>query len=182
MKLSSNDQRLAECKVLILYVLSKIQKPVTNQVLLQLILPIDDMNYFYFQQFLLDLIENNYVSETLRDNEKLYTITPSGEKTLELTLDILPGIKKLKVDNQIKDELSEIENSKSIISEFEPYHLTEFIVTCKIVENSATIFEVKTIASDREQAKKIADNWEKNSDKIYPQILNILLKDKKINK
>ena len=179
MKLSSNDQRLAECKVLILYILNKIQKPVTNDVLLQLILSIDDMNYFYFQQFLLDLIENNYIVEILQDNEKLYTITPSGIKTLDLTLDILPGIKKLKVDNKIKDELNEIEEAVSVISEFEPYHLTEFIVTCKIVENNTTVFEVKTIASDREQAKRITENWENNSDKIYPQILNILLKEKK---
>ena len=179
MKLSSNDQRLAECKVLILYILNKIQKPVTNDVLLQLILSIDDMNYFYFQQFLLDLIENNYIIEILQDNEKLYTITPSGIKTLDLTLDILPGIKKLKVDNKIKDELNEIEEAVSVISEFEPYHLTEFIVTCKIVENNTTVFEVKTIASDREQAKRITENWENNSDKIYPQILNILLKEKK---
>lgn len=179
MKLSSNDQRLAECKVLILYILNKIQKPVTNDVLLQLILSIDDMNYFYFQQFLLDLIENNYIVEVLQDNEKLYKITPSGIKTLDLTLDILPGIKKLKVDNKIKDELNEIEDAVSVISEFEPYHLTEFIVTCKIVENNTTVFEVKTIATDREQAKRITENWKNNSDKIYPQILNILLKEKK---
>lgn len=176
MKLSSNDQRLAECKVLILYILNKIQKAVTNDVLFQLILSIDDMNYFYFQQFLLDLIENNYVIEVLQGNEKLYKITPSGTKTLELTLDILPGIKKLKVDNKIKNELNEIEDAISVISEFEPYHLNEFIVTCKIVENNTSIFEVKTIASDREQAKKITQNWEKNSDKIYPKILNLLLK------
>lgn len=179
MKLSSNDQRLAECKVLILYILNKIQKPVTKDVLLQLILSIDDMNYFYFQQFILDLIDNKYVVEVLQGNEKLYKITDSGIRTLELTLDILPGIKKLKVDNKIKDELNEIEDKVSVTSEFEPFHLTEFLVTCKITENNSSIFEVKILASDRDQAKKIADNWEKNSEKIYPQILNLLSKGKK---
>ena len=176
MKLSSNDERLAECKVLILYILNKIQKPVTNDALLQLTLSIDDMNYFYFQQFLLDLMENKYIVEILQDNEKLYKITPAGIKTLELTLDILPGIKKLNVDNKIKSELNEIEDAVSVVSEFEPFHLTEFMVTCKIVENNSSIFEVKTIASTAEQAKKITENWKKNSDKIYPQILNLLSK------
>lgn len=179
MKLSSNEQRAAECKVLILYILNNIQKPVTNDTLLQLILSIDDMNYFYFKQYLLDLIENKYIIEVLKDNEKLYTITETGKRTLELTLDILPGIKKLKVDSKIKDELSQIEDSVSVTSEFEPYHLNEFLVTCKIVENSSTIFEVKTVATDREQAKKITENWEKNSEKIYPQILKILTQKKK---
>ena len=177
MKLASDDEKLAECKVLILYILNKIQKPVTSIVLFQLVLSIDDMNYFYFQQFLLDLMENKYITEILQENEKLYKITQSGIKTLELTNDILPGIKKLAIDNKIKPELNEIENSISITSEFEPFGLKEFIVTCKIIENSSTIFEVKTIATDCEQAKKITENWKKNSEKIYPQILDLLIKE-----
>ena len=179
MKLSSNDQRLAECKVLILYILNKIQKPISKDNLLQLILAVDDMNYFYFQQFLLDLVEIKYVETTFQNDEKLYKITESGIKTLDLTLDILPGIMKFKVDNKLKDELNDIEEAVSVTSEVEPYHLTEFIVTCKIIEKGNPVIEVKTIASDREKAKAISENWKKNSNKIYPQILNLLLKEKK---
>ena len=177
MKLASSNEELAEGKVLILYILNKIKKPVTNHVLFQLILSIEDMNYFYFQQFLLDLLENKYITEILQDNEKLYKITPAGINTLDLTVDILPGIKLLKIDSTIKPELREIENSISVSSEFEPLGLKEFIVTCKITENSTTIFEVKTVATDCEQAKKITENWKKNSEKIYPQILDMLIKE-----
>ena len=58
MKLTTDKEELAESKVLILYVLSKINKPVTNSELLDLIQSVEDMNYFYFQQFLIDLKEN----------------------------------------------------------------------------------------------------------------------------
>ena len=44
------------------------------------------------------------------------------------------------------------------------------------IENNETIFEVKTFAGSRERAKKIVDNWNNNASKIYPQILDILLK------
>ncbi|MDE5830185.1 MAG: DUF4364 family protein, partial [Clostridia bacterium] len=44
--------------VLILYLLSIIDKPINNDSLYRLVLSIQDMNYFYFQQFLLDLTED----------------------------------------------------------------------------------------------------------------------------
>lgn len=58
MKLGADNETLAENKVLILYLLSIIDKPINNDSLYRLVLSIQDMNYFYFQQFLLDLIED----------------------------------------------------------------------------------------------------------------------------
>ena len=53
----------------------------------------------------------------------------------------------------------------------------EYSVKCKIVENNQTLFEVQVYAGTREQAKKIADNWNNNAEEIYPQILEILAKN-----
>ena len=37
------------------------------------------------------------------------------------------------------------------------------------------IFEVSTFAGSRDNAKKIVDNWNKNANTIFPQILDLLL-------
>ena len=63
MKLTGDKEELAESKVLILYVLSKINRPVTNSELLSLIESIDDMNYFYFGIMCLTL---SYAMATVR--------------------------------------------------------------------------------------------------------------------
>ena len=62
MKLDADNETLAENKVLILYLLAIISKPINNDELYRLVLSIQDINYFYFQQFLLDLEENKYSS------------------------------------------------------------------------------------------------------------------------
>lgn len=181
MKLTSDNETLAENKVLILYILNKIDKPVSNDELLQLVLSIEDMNYFYFQQFLLDLLENKYI-ETYKENnfsEQIYRLTTSGKDALELTKDLIPGIVKLKIDSTIKGELQDIEEEISIISEFTPEDDGGFIVTCKIIEHNKTIFEVSTFAASREQAKFISDNWKENAVNIYPNIINLLTKPNK---
>lgn len=178
MKLTSDNETLAENKVLILYILNKIDKPVSNDELLQLVLSIEDMNYFYFQQFLLDLLENKYI-ETYKENdfsEQIYRLTNAGQEALELTQDLIPGIVKLKIDSTIKGELQDIEEEISIVSEFTPEDDGGFIVTCKIIEYNKTIFEVSTFAGSREQAKLISDNWKENAVNIYPNMINLLTK------
>lgn len=176
MMLTSDDQTLAENKVLILYILNKVGKSISGDSLLNLVLAVTNMNYFYFQQFLLDLLDKKYISTYSNDNVNFYEITELGENTLSLTQDIVPGIIKLKVDANFKDELDSFENQHSVVAEYTPTSESDYTVTCKILDNSNTIFEVKTFAGSRNQAKEIVDNWNSNADKMYPAILDILTK------
>lgn len=182
MKLTSDDETLAENKVLILYILDKIGKPISNDSLLNLVLAVTDMNYFYFQQFLLDLLENKYIASYCEEEHNFYNITDFGKKTLELTQDILPGIIKLRVDSNFKEELDNFANEHSIIAEYIPKSENYYNVTCKIVDCNETVFEVKTFAGSGEQAKDIVNNWKSNAEKLYPQILELLTENKESKK
>ena len=176
MKLTSDDETLAENKVLILYILEKANKPLTNDVLYKIVLAAVNMNYFYFQQFTLDLINVGYIYSFQKEDQTLYQITDNGKRTLDLTLDLLPGIIKLKADTNLKPILDSSEEEDSIVAEYTPLSENHYTIVCKVVENNETVFEVKTFAGSREQAKDIVDNWENNANTIYPQILNILTK------
>ncbi len=90
MKLGADNETLAENKVLILYLLSVIDKPINNDSLYRLVLSIQDMNYFYFQQFLIDLQDNQYIVCYEKDDGEVYEITKMGRSTLDLTIDMLP--------------------------------------------------------------------------------------------
>ena len=89
-------------------------------------------------------------------------------------MDLLPGIIKLKADMNLKKELEIAEEEYSVVAEYTPRSENNYIVFCKIIENSETIFEVKTFAGSRENAKEIVDNWKENAESIYPEILRIL--------
>ena len=177
MKLTSNDETLAESKVLILYILNSVQKAINNNTLYKIVLSVLDMNYFYFQQFLLDLIKSDFVLTYEQEEQHMYLITEKGVKTLELTEDILPGILKLQVDTNLKYTLDDANEENSIVAEYTPINENYYNVTCKIMENNECLFEVKTFAGSREQAKQIVENWKKHAVAMYPQLLEILTKD-----
>lgn len=177
MKLTSNEETLAESKVLILYILNNIKNEITNNALYKIVLSVIDMNYFYFQQFLLDLVKSDFVLSYERDGNNMYLITDKGTKTLELTEDILPGILKLQVDTNLKYTLDNVNEENSIVAEYTPVNENYYNVTCKIMENNECLFEVKTFAGSREQAKQIVRNWKKHAGNMYPNLLEILTQD-----
>ena len=174
MKLTEDSSSLAEHKLLVLYILNKVGKPINQKALLELISSITELNYFYFQQFLLDLIENNYVITYDKDDEVMYNITPEGKRAIELTADMIPGILTLEVDNHLKENLEDIEDKFSVSSDYTPIDENHFNVKCKIVENNNTLFEIQTFAGSKEQAKSIVDNWNNRAAEIYPKILDLL--------
>lgn len=177
MKLTSDNETLAENKVLILYVLNTINKPIGNSELLELILSITDMNYFYFQQFLLDLMENKYILKGISDkNETIYEMTDEGRQAISLVQDLIPGFTRFQIDNKFKEDLRSIEDEYSVTADFIPESENSYTVVCKITENGKVTFEVKTFAGSREHAKSIVDNWKKNAVKLYPKMLKMLTK------
>ena len=175
MKLNSDNQTLAESKILLLYILSKVGKPISHNEFLELVSSIVDMNYFYFQQFLLDLLEDNYIFKYIQEDAEIYEITPEGKNAIDLTIDIIPGILKLEVDSKFKENLDSIKDKFSISAEYTPLSEREFSVRCKIVENNTTIFDLQAHAGSREQAKNIVETWNNNATEIYPKILELLI-------
>ena len=179
MSSSDNTTALAENKVLILYTLSQIQNGLSNDGLYKIISSINDVNYFYFKEVLTDLLDSKLVGMFTKDeeDESVLKITSEGKNALSLTIDVLPGILKLKADNVFQKEFSSIADETSIIAEFIPRSENDYTIKCKVIEKNETIFEVRTFAGSRDRAKKIVDNWNKNASKIYPKILDLLLED-----
>ena len=179
---NNSNKSLAQDKVLILYVLNNVKKNMTESDLFKLISPVNNINYFYFKQILADLVESNLVlsytkGEENEDSPAIYELTSEGEKSLNLTIDVLPGLLKLKIDTVLKNEINNIISEDAIVTEYIPENEHSYTVKCKIVENKKTIFEVRTFAGSNENAKLISDNWKENASTIYPKILDLLTKN-----
>ena len=176
--MSSNSDAtttLAENKVLILYILTRVSRDIKQDDLFKIITSINDINYFYFKQILTDLIDSKLVGSYTKEEEPVVRITSEGKNAYILTKDVLPGLLKLKADNKFKEEFKNLAEESSVVAEFIPKNENDYTVKCKIIENNETVFEVRTFAGSRQRAKKIVDNWKEYANHIYPKILDLLL-------
>ena len=173
MKQSNED--LAENKVLILYLLNKLPDGIKSDNLYKIVSSANNINYFYFQELLTDLIDTNLVGSFTKEEDTFIKITSEGQNALLLTKELLPGILKLRADNVFKQEVSIIAEESSIVTEYIPKDEKNYTVKCKIIEKNEILFEVSTYAGSRERAKQISDNWKNNANTHYPKIINLLL-------
>ena len=174
MKLTSDNETLAQNKVLILYLLNRLPDGIKSDHLYKIVSSANNINYFYFQELLTDLIETKLVGSFTKDEDAVIKITSEGQNALSLTKSLLPGILKLKADTVFKEEIPIIQEESSIITEYVPKDENNYTVKCKIVEKNETLFEVSAFAGSRERAKQISDNWKNNANKLYPKIIDLL--------
>lgn len=167
-------EKLAENKLIILYLLNNANCTLTNLQILRLLYDFEGFNYYYFQHLLSDLVEKKYIFNYKQGEEWLYEITSEGREVLELTGNILPGIVKHKLDIITKEQLQTVQNEVAITAEYIPENDNEYITSCKISEAHKVLFEINVYCASQEQAKKIADNWKNNASEIYPNVIKML--------
>lgn len=170
------NQKLAEDKVLILYLLNKINNEIKNDNLYNIVSLSEDINYFYYQELITDLKSNNLIIFISQDDCSLLKLSSEGKQAYELTKSLLPGLLKLKADTVLKEQIPNIEEESSVISEFIPKDENNYTIKCKVIEKNETIFEISLYAGSRENAKQIADNWKNNANSIYPKVIELLSK------
>lgn len=177
MSLGSNKE-LAENKLILLYIIDKVNMPISNLQITKIILENKFMNYFMLQQLLNELCSHEYLSCETNDNKTFYTITPSGKQTLGYFTSHIPeGIKSL-VDNSISNIRNNIRNETFIIADYTPESENEFIVSCQVREDNFSLIDLNVTVGTKNDARHICENWKKNSQVIYSEIIESLIKDR----
>jgi len=93
-----SNKELAENKLILLYIIDKVNIPISNLQITKIILENKFMNYFMLQQLLNELCTSNYLLYKNIDNKAFYTITPLGKQTLSYFTGHIP--QGIKGDNQ----------------------------------------------------------------------------------
>lgn len=173
---SGNNRELAENKLILLYIIDKINFPVSNLQITKMILENKFMNYFFLQQSLNELCDDTYLSRETINNKTYYNITSHGKQTLSYFLGIIPSGIKARIDNTISEIKKNIKNETLITANFTAESENEFVVTCKVGEDNFSLIDLKITVGTRNDARTICDNWEKHSQAIYAEIIESLIK------
>ena len=134
------------------------------------------MNYFYLQQFLNELCENNFLNKETSEDKTFYNITQNGKQTLSYFLNMIPFGTKARIDNSIQAIRKNIKNETLITADYTPKSENEFIVSCKVHEDNFSLIDLEITVGSKSDARIICDNWKHHSQNIYPEIIDSLTK------
>lgn len=172
----SEENQLAENKLIILYLLKKINIPLSNNEISQFALEGNIMDYFAVQQCLTELTDCDFIEEYTENGSTRYITTPEGNSALNFFQTRISEWLKISANEYI------VNNNKRIRSEYEtnanyfPEINGDYLVKCSVSGlDGSKIMEVDVTVATKVQAQIICKNWKKNVNSIVGDIFTRLV-------
>ena len=162
-------------KLIILYMLEKVDFPLTNAQISGFVLDKGYTTYFHLQQAISELVEEELITMESRSNVSHYRITEDGIKTLSFfQKDLSPEI-KLEVREYLKS--TGFKAQERIVTPAD-YYITKqgtYSVRCQLIEKGNSLIDLNIAAPNLEAAQSICKKWSTHYQEIYGKIMEELL-------
>ena len=162
-------------KLIILYMLNRVDFPLTNSQLSEFILEQGYTNYFKLQQALTELCLEGFIREESTHSRTFYHITNEGEDTLRFFKnDISPEIRQ-DIDTFFRNKQYELKDEVSVKANYYPVSDKQYSVNCQVYEQGLPLIDLTLTVPTENEASSIAGNWKQKNQKIYALIMEHLL-------
>lgn len=174
---TEDSNELVQNKLLILYILDKVDIAMTNTEITQFILENNYMNYFLVQQFLGELVNSKFVEFSTRDGNEYYHLSDAGKDTLTFFSDRISGTLRDEIDDRYKEKKIEMIKETQVIGNYYKKSDLEYIVNLKAIEKDIVLLNLSLSVVSSKQAKLICANWKASPETIYKNIFDLLIKE-----
>ena len=157
-------------KLIILYMLDRVEFPLTVSQISQFILDFNSTAFFDLQIALNEMVESDFIKPRTERNHTLYEITEQGEEAVERFEFKIDDSIKMDILNYLRDQKIELRNESAISSDYYPSG-KEYIAQCSIKEKNQTLLEIKISVPTQEQAIHICDSWKDKNEEIYQYLI-----------
>lgn len=162
-------------KLMVLYMLNKVNFPLSNGQISEFVLKHQYTNYVTLQEIIDTLVTDNFISVLTYRSSTQYKLTPEGMETISFFANkISPAIRE-DIDNYLKENSYELKCETNTISDYYRNTDGEYTVHCQVKEGSHTLIEVNLSVPLESQADAMCGKWKDASQEIYDLIMHKLL-------
>ncbi|GAA0269447.1 DUF4364 family protein [Muricomes sp. OA1] len=162
-------------KLIVLYMLEKVDFPLTTSQISEFILDKGYTTYFKLQETLSEMVESGLLRVETTHNRTLYHLTENGAETIQFFKNKISTAIQNDIDEFLKEKKYDLKEEVAIKSDYYLNTNHEYEVRCQIVENGFSLIDLKITVPTEIEAETIASNWSRESQKIYSSLLSQLL-------
>ena len=168
-------------KVILLYLIEKMDLPMTRNQIEKFALEEELMNILTVQLYMAELEEAGYLDKTVENDISRFTLTEEGLLTIDLFLKDIPAYIKNKVITYVARNRKTIKQDFQVIANyFYDHGHNEYIVKCAVYDDEMMLLEINISVVTKEQAVEVCMNWRTNADKLYGDIIGLLFSRDKL--
>lgn len=162
-------------KLIILYMLDKVDFPLTNAQISEFILDKGYTTYFKLQQALCELAEAELIREENSHNRTLYHLTEDGSQSIQFFHNKISQPIQEDIDSFLREKQYELKNEVAVKADYYRNTAGEFSVRCQVLENQEALIDLTLSVPSESEATSIASNWQKKNQEIYAWLMTQLL-------
>lgn len=153
-------------KMIILYMLEKVNFPLSNSQITNFFLDKDYTTYFHVQQTIHELQESHLLEEKKQGNSICYQTTEEGRKTLSYFEKNMSDEILHEVNTFLSENDYEMRNKNSVKAEYYRTPEHEYVVQLQVREKKTTLINLELNLPTKELAESFCRNWPKKARKF----------------
>ena len=162
-------------KLMILYILSRVDFPLSNAHLTAFILEKEYTNYFNIQRAISELLDDEYLSVKTIRNSSLYLITETGNETLLFFDNMISSGIKEDIEEYLAQNKYVLKEEVSTPADYTQIKKGDFAVRLSVIERDTRIIDLTLSVPTEEEAILMCNKWNDKSSDIYTYIISALL-------
>lgn len=162
-------------KLIILYMLSKVDYPLTNSQISEFILDREYTNYFHLQQSLSEMIESNLLKKETIRNTSYYRITSTGNSTLDFFVNEIPTEIREEINAFLKENGCQLREEVSALADYYKSTVGEYAVRLQLKERHTQLIDMTVTVPTEAAAQAMCSKWASKCHDIYAQLMETLL-------
>ncbi|MFV0361736.1 MAG: DUF4364 family protein [Suipraeoptans sp.] len=162
-------------KLIILYMLNKVDFPLTTSQISEFIVTREYTTFFKMNQALSELRESGFLREETTHNRTIYHLNDEGAETIRFFKNEIPNPIQDDINKYLRERKFDLKSEVSIKSDYYKNENNEYTAHCSITEQKAPVIDLSLSVPSKDEAEKIASNWESKSDEIYSFLIKKLL-------
>ncbi len=162
-------------KLIVLYMLNKVEFALTNSQISDFILEERYTDYFTLQETLADMVESKLLDTKTIRNSTHYSLTELGRETLGYFGNrISKGIQK-DIEEYLKKNKVKLRNENAVVADYFSNASGEFTVRLQVKEKKDILVDLSLSVPLEQQAILLCDNWQKKNAEIYKYLMKELM-------
>lgn len=160
-----------DIKILILFILGRLDQKVDTNTLTELCLCDGGISYFDYTECLSELVDTGHI--VLRDGA--YEITEKGRKNGKITESSIPYSVRVKAEKEIAIKKQQLRRSSMIKAEAAECEDGGYTVTLSMSDGLGDVLQIKLLAGDKTQAQSLCRGFKSRAEKVYSTLINEIL-------
>jgi len=162
-------------KLMVLYMLNKVNFPLSNSQISEFVLEHQYTTYFTLQEILNDLAENDFIQVINYRNSTQYKLTKEGEDTISFFASKISQAIRDDIDNYLRENKYDLKCEVGTTSDYYRSTSGDYIVHCQVKEGETNLIELNVAVPLEQQADAMCSKWRDASQEIYDFIMHKLM-------